>query len=100
MTKAVFFKEWLKVRICYLCAVAVVLAFTIYALMRISRIITLKGVGHVWELMIGRDMIFMDIMQYVFPVAGIALAAAQFAPEMLQKRMKLTGSTCRCRKYG
>ena len=90
MTKAVFFKEWLKVRICYLCAVAVVLAFTIYALMRISRIITLKGVGHVWELMIGRDMIFMDIMQYVFPVAGIALAAAQFAPEKLQKRMKLT----------
>ena len=90
MNKAVFFKEWLKMRTCCLCMAAVVAAFTVYCLMRISRIVTIKDVSHVWELMIGRDMVFVDVTQYVFPAVGLAVAVAQFLPEMLQKRLKLT----------
>lgn len=90
MNKAVFFKEWLKMRTCYLCMAAVMAAFTVYCLMRISRIVTIKDVSHIWELMIGRDMVFVDVIQYVFPAVGLAVAVAQFLPEMLQKRLKLT----------
>ena len=90
MNEALFFKEWLKIRTCYLCMAGVVAAMTVYCLMRIARIVTLKDVSHIWELMIGRDMVFTDVMQYVFPLAGLAVAVAQFLPEMLQKRLKLT----------
>lgn len=90
MNKALFFKEWLKIRTCYLCMAAVVAAMTVYCLMRIGRVITIKDVSHLWELMIGRDMVFTEVLQYVFLPVGIAVAVAQFLPEILQKRLKLT----------
>lgn len=90
MNKALCYKEWLKIRTCYLCAVTLVAAMTAYCLLRIARIIAIKDVSHLWELMIGRDMIFTEMMQYVFPAVGLAVAVAQFLPEMGQKRLKLT----------
>lgn len=90
MNKALCYKEWLKVRTCYLCMVALVAAMTAYCLLRIARVIAIKDVSHLWDLMISRDMVFTEAMQYVFPAVGLAVAIAQFLPEVGQKRLKLT----------
>ena len=90
MNQAIFFKEWLKIRTTYFCSAIVLAAMTLYCLLRIERILAIKDVPHLWQLMLERDMVFVDVLQYVFPAVGLAVAVAQFLPEVLQKRMKLT----------
>lgn len=90
MNQAIFFKEWLKIRTTYLCSAFVLAAMTLYCLLRIERILAIKDVPHLWQLMLERDMVFVDVLQYAFPAVGLAVAVAQFLPEVLQKRLKLT----------
>lgn len=84
MNQAIFFKEWLKIRTTYFCSAIVLAAMTLYCLLRIERILAIKDVPHLWQLMLERDMVFVDVLQYVFPAVGLAVAVAQFLPEMLQ----------------
>lgn len=90
MTGAVFYKEWLKTRWYYAASAVAVAGFTAYCLMRISRVVTLKGPEHVWEILISRDTVFIEPMRYVFLAVGIGMAVFQFTPEMSLKRLKLT----------
>lgn len=90
MTKALIYKEWIKMRYFYpLCAVAL-LGFTAYALLRIERVITFRGVSHVWEMLLQKETVFIEILQYLPLLSGVALALVQFVPEMARKRLKLT----------
>ncbi len=88
--KAIFYKEWLKVRWYFILAIATSLGFSIFSILRINRVIELKGAGHIWEVMIQRDVIFIDLMQFVPIIMGICMAIVQFAPEMYHKSLKLT----------
>lgn len=90
MTKAIFYKEWLKTRFYLPAAAAVLMGFTAYSLLRIARVAELKGAAHVWEVMLSRDALFIDLMEYVPLAAGILLALVQFMPEMHRKCLKLT----------
>lgn len=90
MIKAVFYKEWIKTRRFVLPAMVVVAAFALYALLRLHRAMALKGAAHVWEVMILRDALFVDTLQFVPLIVGVLLAVAQFAPEMQQRCFKLT----------
>ncbi|WP_321331242.1 hypothetical protein [uncultured Bacteroides sp.] len=90
MFKAIFYKEWIKTRWYLLLAVATTLGFAGYSMLRISRVIDLKGVEHVWEVMLSRDAIFIDLLQYIPLLAGLLLAVVQFVPEMQRKCLKLT----------
>ena len=67
---AIFYKEWIKTRWYLLLALVVTVGFAGYSMLRINRVVTLKGVEHVWE--------------------GILLAVVQFVPEMHRKCLKLT----------
>lgn len=90
MTKALIYKEWIKMRyFCALCTVAL-WGFTAYALLRIERVITFRGVSHVWEILLQKETIFIEILQYLPLLSGVALALVQFVPEMAHKRLKLT----------
>jgi hypothetical protein len=86
----IYYKEWVKTRWYLLLILIVIIAFTAYALLNINRIIEIKGVDHVWEIMISKDMVFVDILQYVPFVMGALLAIAQYTPEMYHKCLKLT----------
>lgn len=90
MTRAVFYKEWLKTRWYYAVSALVVAGFTAYCLMRVSRVVTLKGPEHIWEILISRDTVFIEPIRYVFLAVGIGMAVFQFVPEMSLKRLKLT----------
>lgn len=90
MEKALIFKEWLKLRKVYAAAFALAAALTVYAMIVINRLITLKGVEHLWMIMLLKDNIFVEILKYMPVAVGIALGAAQMLPEMQHKRLKLT----------
>lgn len=86
----IFYKEWIKTRWYLLLMFVVTLGFAGYSMMRINRVVELKGVEHIWEIMISKDVIFIDLLQYIPVLAGILLALVQFMPEMYHKCLKLT----------
>jgi hypothetical protein len=90
MNKALIFKEWLKTRKVFWVAFTVAILFAIYAVVSMNRVTTLKGVDHIWLIMLMKDNTFVSILQYLPVAIGIALGASQFVPEMTQKRLKLT----------
>lgn len=87
---AIFYKEWIKTRWYFLLAVVVTLGFSGYCMLRLNRVIELKGIQHVWEVMLQRDAIFIDMLQFIPLLAGILMAVVQFVPEMQRKCLKLT----------
>ena len=90
MIKAIFYKEWIKMRWFCLVAALFLAGFTAYALLRVQRVITFKGAAHIWEVMLEKEVVFIDILQYLPVLLGILLALVQFIPEMTHKRLKLT----------
>lgn len=87
---AIFYKEWIKTRWYFLLAVVTTLGFAGYCMLRINRVADLKGIDHVWEVMLQRDVIFVDLLQYIPLLVGILMAIVQFVPEMQRKCLKLT----------
>ncbi|MEG0039146.1 MAG: hypothetical protein RR711_08235 [Bacteroides sp.] len=87
---AIFYKEWIKTRWYFLLAVVTTSGFSGYCMLRINRVAELKGIEHVWEVMLQRDAIFIDLLQFVPLLVGILLAVVQFVPEMQRKCLKLT----------
>lgn len=87
---AIFFKEWIKTRWYLLLAYLGSLGFVGFCILRILRVVNLKGASHLWEVMLTRDAIFIDLLEYIPVIIGILLAVVQFAPEMYHKCLKLT----------
>ena len=52
MIKAIFYKEWIKMRCFYPLSALFLFGATAYALLRVQRVITFKGAAHVWEVML------------------------------------------------
>ena len=90
MIKAIFYKEWIKMRWFCLVAALFLAGFTAYALLRVQRVITFKGAAHIWEVMLEKEVVFIDILQYLPVLLGVLLALVQFIPEMYHKCLKLT----------
>ena len=87
---AIFYKEWIKTRWYLLLALLMTLGFAGYSMLRINRVVNMKGVEHVWEVMLTRDALFIDLLEYIPLLIGILLALVQFMPEMHRKCLKLT----------
>ena len=93
---AIFYKEWIKTRWYFLLAVVTTLGFTGYCMLRINRVIEMKGAAHVWEVMMQRDAIFIVsamICLHTAPLAPppttvISLISMIF-PEMLEAAIML-----------
>lgn len=90
MIQAIFYKEWIKTRWYLLSATLFMVGITGYSMLRIDRTITLQGIDHLWVVMVQKDAIFIDLLQFVPLIAGILLATVQFFPEMQRKCLKLT----------
>lgn len=90
MIKAIFYKEWIKTRWYWLLAFLLSTGFAGYALLRVARVFSLKGAEHLWIVMLQRDAIFVDLLQFVPLFIGLAFALVQFVPEMHHKSFKLT----------
>lgn len=90
MIKAIFYKEWIKTRWIMLLGALVLFGFSGYILMNLTRVIGLKGAQHIWEVMITRDALFIELLRYIPMIFGVVLGIAQFVPEMTRKCFKLT----------
>lgn len=90
MIKAIFYKEWIKTRWYWLLALLLSTGFAGYAMLRVARVYSMKGAEHLWIVMIQRDAIFVDLLQFVPLFVGLAFALVQFVPEMHHKSFKLT----------
>ena len=86
MNKAIFFKEWIKTRGLFFITLLVSLCFAGYVMMRINRVITFKGADHLWAILLSRDTVFIELLQYLPLIIGALFASSQFIPEMTQKR--------------
>lgn len=90
MTKAIFYKEWLKTRRVFIAALTVAIAMAVYAAVNLHRIEVMKGADHIWLIMLMKDQTFIDSLRWLPLLTGIAVAIAQMAPEMHRKQLKLT----------
>ncbi len=90
MKKAIFYKEWIKMHAFLPIMAVALLGFTAYALLRINRAVTLKGAAHLWQIMLDKEVVFIEILRFLPAIAGLLLALVQFIPEMSHKRLKLT----------
>ena len=90
MIQGLLYKEWIKTRWALLVLYIVGLAITAYALLTLQRVITLRGAAHLWEILLSKDVLFLNVLQYQPLFTGLVLAVTQFAPEMTRKRLKLT----------
>lgn len=90
MLRAIFYKEWLKTSRYYAVAVLLSLGFVGFVLSNFFRAARLKGIAHLWEVMLLRDAVFIDLLQFVPLIVGLLFAVVQYAPEMQRKCLKLT----------
>lgn len=90
MRKAIIYKEWIKTRWVLLTLLILSCTFTLYGLLSVERFITLRGPVHLAQILLSRDILFIEMIRYIPLVCGICLALAQYVPEVMQKRLKLT----------
>lgn len=88
--KAIFFKEWIKTKLVILFFSLLSLSYLAYNLTTWYRIATFKGESHLWEIVIGKNTVLIQNMQYIPILFGVILAIFQFVPEIREKRLKLT----------
>lgn len=90
MRKMIFYKEWLKTRWYLAAALAVMAAMTFYCLLNLSKTAQIRGGDMLWNLMILKETVLIEMLRYIPLVVGGLLAMFQFLPEMTRKRLKLT----------
>lgn len=88
--RPLLYKEWIKSRTVALIAFGVALLCLFYSLYNFRTALHLKGVAHLWSVMIDRDALFVERMRHIPMLLGCVVAIAQMVPEVLQKRLKLT----------
>ena len=77
MLKPILYKEWIKTRWYFLLAILVSIGFTGYSLLRVNRVIGLKGMEHLWQVMLERDVIFIDLQMYIPLVPALHLPVSE-----------------------
>ncbi len=90
MIKSIFYKEWLKIRRVsqVLLLVGIVVIAGIYFTVRHDLIVTDAEIY--WDRITGQRMIFYSILKFLPLITGIVVSLAQFIPEIIDKRVKLT----------
>ena len=78
MLHAIFYKEWLKLRLCWLLAAVVHIGLIVYLLLSLRSVLLASGVVETWATMIGRDVLMVNALMYVPLVTGVCIALCQW----------------------
>lgn len=90
MIRALIFKEWKKTKWFSIGAFAIGVLLLTYIFLKLGRSFRMVGLEHLWDVIVNRNQFLFRDLKY-FPIAtGFCLALAQFVPEMVQKRIKLS----------
>ncbi len=91
MIQALLLKEWIKTRRVITLIGVIFVALIIYSLINTGQQFRVGGAVQTWATVILKDMpILPSFTQWIPLLAGLLLGIAQFAPEMQDKRLKLT----------
>ena len=90
MLRAIFYKEWLKLRLFWCLALAVHAGLIAYLLLALRSTLLASGVVETWATMIGRDVLMVNQLMYLPLLTGVCIALCQWLPEMQIKRIRLT----------
>ena len=90
MLKAIFYKEWLKLRLFWCLALVVHIGLIAYLLLSLRSTLLASGIVETWATMIGRDVLMVNALMYVPLITGVCIALCQWLPEMQIKRIRLT----------
>ena len=90
MLKSIFYKEWLKLWLCWCLAIVVHAGLIAYMLLAIRSTLLTSGVVETWATMIGRDVLMVNTLKYLPLITGVCVALCQWLPEMQVKRIRLT----------
>ena len=90
MIRALLFKEWKKTKWFAIGTLAIGVLLLAYIFLKLGRSFRMVGLEHLWDVIVNRDQFLFRDLKF-FPLAtGFCLALAQFVPEMIQKRIKLS----------
>jgi len=90
MLKAILYKEWLKIRWVYLAMIVISLLLLLNIFLNIAHDMKFVGANGYWSSVIFRGFQFYHSLRFVPLLIGLVIAFAQFLPEMLMSRLKLT----------
>lgn len=90
MWRSIMLKEWLKLRWAFSAALVLNAAFCLQILLDLRQQLAAEHAEMVWYQMIHLHTLAQHGMRYAPLLTGIALAAAQFVPELLGRRMRLS----------
>lgn len=90
MIKSIFFKECVKTRWVIVLIILIFVAVIAYSFMNVSRGLRVAGSSHIWDMIVQKNIVFVSFVYYVPLLAGLLLGISQYAPETVNKRLKLT----------
>ena len=91
MLQALFYKEWIKTRKVNWVVAVIFAALIAYTFINTAQMFRIGGAVMTWNNVILKDMpIVHDAFKWLPLLAGLFVGFAQFVPEMINKRLKLT----------
>ncbi|MDZ7635930.1 MAG: hypothetical protein U5L72_16440 [Bacteroidales bacterium] len=90
MLKSLLYKEWIKIRLVVLIALGLSLIALINIFLKVRHDILFVDAANYWYSFLFRGVTFFSILKFLPFVVGLAVAIAQYFPETVNKRIKLT----------
>lgn len=90
MVKSIFYKEWLKIRGFLISYTLLSLGMSVYIFLSLKHGFSFSGGKNMWNDILFLGEQFFRPMKFVPLAGGILIAIAQYLPETVNKRLKLT----------
>ncbi len=90
MWKSIIYKEWLKIRWFLIGYILLGVLGMGYLNLAVKHSFAFTGGRNVWSAMLFQNQQFYGLFKYVPLASGVVLAFAQYLPEAINKRLKLT----------
>lgn len=90
MWKSIIYKEWLKIGWYLIAATLLLGVFVSYMFINVQHTIAFMEAKNYWNLIVFRKNQYFGLLKYLPLLIGIGIAVAQYVPEIIQKRIKLS----------
>ncbi|MRR19250.1 hypothetical protein EG827_03565 [bacterium] len=90
MLKSLIYKEWIKIRLVVWIAVGISLVALINIFLKVRHDILFVDAANYWYSFLFRGVTYFSILRFLPFIIGLAIAIAQYIPETVNKRIKLT----------
>ncbi len=90
MLKSLIYKEWIKIRLVVWIALGLSLVALINIFLKVRHDILFVDAANYWYSFLFRGVTFFSILKFLPFIIGLAIAIAQYFPETVNKRIKLT----------